>query len=550
MASASSLARVTWWRRRSLRARLILIAVCALAAGLVLGATVLMAALRYGLQRSTDAEVLATADSVAQMLIQGDLPEVVPVTGAQEVQVLDERGAVLYASAQGDRLVRMLHDDELAEARQGKRFYVNGNRLGQTGELRVVAVVTQSPRGERTILVAKSVADMASSLHVLRAVLWLAFPLLVLVLVALAWRMLGAALGPVEALRRGAEEISGGGGGVDGGVDGVGRAEAGSAGAASRSASPGRTVEADKLPVPESSDEIHRLAVTLNDMLGRLAAARARQREFVADAAHELRSPLANMHTELEVALRLSDRTDWPALAGDLLADTRRLSRLVDDLLLLARLADPATPAHPGAGEPVELGEVIHQVARRYPGRPVSVVRPDGPLWTVADPDALHRVVANLVDNAVRHARARVVLAAGREGAYHRVTVTDDGPGIPVADRERVFERFTRLDDARARDAGGSGLGLAIVRELVRRHGGDVRLVAARPGPGLRAEVRLPAVDPSPDPDLDSDPDLDLDPDLEFDPAGPVEPPVESPVESPVRSSGGTGSSGARKTPR
>ena len=108
-------------------------------------------------------------------------------------------------------------------------------------------------------------------------------------------------------------------------------------------------------------------------------------------------------------------------------------------------------------------------------------------------------MVANLVDNAVRHARSRVVLAAEPRAARTTlVTVTDDGPGIPAADRERVFDRFTRLDDARARDAGGAGLGLAIVRELVRRHGGTVRLTDAHPGPGLRAEVRLAALTSSP----------------------------------------------------
>jgi signal transduction histidine kinase len=466
---------MSWWRRRSLRARLMLTAVCGLVAGLALGSVVLVGALRYGLERNVDSEVLATAESVAQMVVQDDLPEVVPVAGAQEVQVLDAQGRVLFASAQGDRLVPMLRPRELAAARRGERFYINGNRLGQSGELRVVAVVTPSPQGERTILVAKSVADMAQSLHLLRVVLWLAFPLLVIGLAVLAWRGLGAALRPVEALRLGAEEIATG----RAGDEGAGRA--GDDGA-----------RADQLPVPASGDEIQRLAVTLNDMLRRLAAGRARQREFVADAAHELRSPLASMRTQLEVARQLGDRTDWPAVADDLLIDTERLSRLVDDLLLLARMSDSAMPARAGAGEPVELGEMICEVARRYPSPPVRVVRPQQPLWTTGAPDALHRVTANLVDNAVRHARGKVVVSADRDGVYHRVTVTDDGPGIPAADRERVFERFTRLDDARARDAGGAGLGLAIVRELVRRHGGEVRLEDARPGPGLRAEVRLP----------------------------------------------------------
>jgi signal transduction histidine kinase len=261
----------------------------------------------------------------------------------------------------------------------------------------------------------------------------------------------------VESLRRSAEDITG-------------------AGASAR------------LPVPRGEDEIHRLAVTLNGMLDRLEAGRVRQREFVGDAAHELRSPLANMRTQLEVAQRLGPAADWPAVSDDLLVDTQRLSRLVDDLLLLARTDGSAPPARP---EPVELGGLLSSVAARHPSATASAA---APVWTVGDADELHRLVSNLVDNAVRYAASRVFLEATVDGPWAVVTITDDGPGIPIADRGRVFERFTRLDDARARsnhDGGGAGLGLAIVRELVRRHGGTVSLHDA-PGTGLRVEVRLP----------------------------------------------------------
>jgi signal transduction histidine kinase len=296
--------------------------------------------------------------------------------------------------------------------------------------------------------------------RLLRNILLIAFPLLLVALAAVAWRVIGLTLRPVEALRTGAEEITGG-------------------------ARPGQ------LPVPDSHDEIHRLAVTLNDMLDRLEAARARQRAFVSDAAHELRSPLTNMRTQIEVAQRLGERTEWPAVADDLLLDTQRLSRLVDDLLLLARADEAGTRALRSV--PVELGELVTSLAERYPSPPTTAAVPDEPLWTTGEPEALARAVANLVDNAVRHTRTKVCVEVRADGAYHLVTVTDDGPGIPVADRARVFDRFTRLDDARARDAGGAGLGLAIVRELVRRHGGTVHLTDATPAPGLRAEIRLPA---------------------------------------------------------
>jgi signal transduction histidine kinase len=196
------------------------------------------------------------------------------------------------------------------------------------------------------------------------------------------------------------------------------------------------------------------------------------------------------MRTELEVAQRLPDTTDWPALADDLLTDVDRLSRLVDDLLLLARADDGGPRALTRRAEPVELGQLLDEVAARYPA--VDYERPAMPLRIRGERDAIGRVVANLLDNAVRHAASSVRLTVAADGAYQMISVSDDGPGIPAADRERVFDRFTRLDDARARDAGGSGLGLAIVRELVRRHGGTVALRGTSPPPGLRVDVRLP----------------------------------------------------------
>jgi signal transduction histidine kinase len=317
-----------------------------------------------------------------------------------------------------------------------------------------VQVTAGPPTAPLRILVARPTEQISQSVHVLKITLLILYPMLIALLAVVLWRALGAALRPVDALRAGADEITGG-------------------------------TRAGRLPLPESKDEIHRLAVTLNDMLHRLDAARARQRAFVADAAHELRSPLTNMRTELEVAQRLPDDTDWPELAEDLLADVQRLSRLVDDLLLLAR-SDEGLPAT--RVEEIDLAQFVGEAAERYPD--VVFDDPGRPLPLLAEPDALARVVTNLLDNAVRHKRSRVTVAAATDGPHRVVVVTDDGPGIPESDRERVFQRFTRLDDARARDAGGSGLGLAIVRELVRRHRGTVTLSDA--GPGLRVEVRLP----------------------------------------------------------
>ncbi|MFG2166316.1 sensor histidine kinase [Micromonospora chersina] len=469
-----------------LRSRLLVLGVAGLVVGFALGGALLLGALGWTLQRSVDAEALRTADAVALLAAEDALPDPLPVAGGQlRVQVVDGEGRIRAASIDADRLVPMLGPDQL-RAGERQRLVVDGRRVGLTGPVRVVTVPAGTADEPRTVLVAKSMTDVRHSLHVVRNLLLVGFPLLVAGLAVVAWRVVGATLRPVEALRSGAAEITGRAG-------------------------------AERLPVPAGRDEIHRLAVTLNDMLDRLAASRDRQRAFVADAAHELRSPVTNMRTELEVARRLGD-PDWPAVAENLLADTERLSRLVDDLLLLARLdeqaARPDRPA-PHAVGPVELGELLRGVAGRYPSPPLRLEPPSGPLWTEGDPGELRRVLVNLVENALRHAHGEVRLAVTgphsgppvprqRGGsAYHLVTVTDDGPGIPAADRERVFARFTRLDDARGRDAGGAGLGLAIVRELVRRAGGAVELADAAPeaaAPGLRVTVRLPALS---DPEAD-----------------------------------------------
>jgi signal transduction histidine kinase len=445
-----------WFRRRSLRARLTLVSVAVLSAGLLASGVMVIGVLNFALLRAINVESQETARAVATLVTQDALAEPIPASPGVQVQVVDGGGRVLAVSATADRLVPILYPEELRDLPDGEVMVIPGDRIGLRGPVRVVAVEAGRPTEGKRVLVARSAADVVAGVHVLRLTLLIAYPVLIALLALVSWRVVGAALRPVEALRAGAEDITG-------------------------------RARSDRLPVPDSRDEIHRLAVTLNDMLHRLDAARARQRAFVADAAHELRSPLTNMRTELEVAQRLPDDTDWPALSADLLTDVDRLSRLVDDLLLLARADDAATRAA-APMVPVELGALLAQVADRYPS--VGYEPPPAELTVEGEPDALARTVTNLLDNAVRHAASTVTLAARPHGDQAVITVTDDGPGIPAADRKRVFDRFTRLDDGRARDAGGAGLGLAIVRELVRRHHGTITLGDA--GPGLRAEVRLP----------------------------------------------------------
>ncbi|MFC0430120.1 cell wall metabolism sensor histidine kinase WalK [Kutzneria buriramensis] len=248
-----------------------------------------------------------------------------------------------------------------------------------------------------------------------------------------------------------------------------------------------------RVPVPPSRDEISQLAVTTNETLERLQRAHDQQERFVADASHELRSPLASLRTGLEVALEHPDRADWPTVARQSLLDVQRLQRITADLLQLAVEDKQAPP------DLVDLAEVVtEQVAERSSLECGPTVRSvvDGPAMVRGELVQLERLLRNLLDNAVRHAASTVTvsLTGGREVV---LTVLDDGPGIPVDDRERVFDRFVRLDDARARDVGGSGLGLTLARGIAVRHGGS--LCVENSDTGARLVARLPGAFPGPE---------------------------------------------------
>ena len=458
-------ARTGRWLRLGLRARLTTAATVLVAAALLLGGLLLTAALGRALDRSLDDSARQHARDVAALVQAGTVPETLPVSGdTVAVQVLDARDRVVAASPGGDRLVPVVTGADLAAARSGRTVSLSGARLGTDGTLRVVATRAGPAADPRTVLVAVSSADAAGSLHVVRVALLVGVPLLVAGFAVACWWLLGAALRPVEELRRGAEEISG-------------------------------TAGSDRLPVPVARDEVHDLAVTLNGMVDRLAAAGARQRSFVSDAAHELRNPIASIRTQLEVARLHPDDATWPDTVDGALADLERLSRLVDDLLLLARLDE--RPVRPRAD--VDVAALATQLAAAPRRLPVRVVAPAS-AEVSGDRDALGRVLENLLANAERHAAQQVTLEVCREAGSVVVAVSDDGPGIPEGQRERVFERFARLDESRSRDAGGAGLGLPIVREIVLSHGGTVTLGEPEPdhaagaGPGLRVEVRLPAL--------------------------------------------------------
>ena len=243
-----------------------------------------------------------------------------------------------------------------------------------------------------------------------------------------------------------------------------------------------------RVPEPPTRDEIARLAATLNDMLSRLEDGNDRQRQFMADASHELRTPLANIRAAIEISMAHPGGTNWDAVSDDILRQTARIERLTRDLLLLA-VGDADRPRR--EPELVDLGAVLDaELDRPNPGKRLARDGEAGPVTVNVHSDEITRAVANLVDNALQHASQQVTGGLRHGAQWAEVWVTDDGPGVPADQRDRIFDRFVRLDDHRGRTDGGVGLGLAIARDLVRRNHGTLTLDSH--GAGATFRIRLP----------------------------------------------------------
>ena len=413
----------------TLRARVTAVAVLAVLVVLSVTSAAVVLAQRNALVAALDETLDQRADELAlrvrsgQPLSDGDL-EVEDVV----VQVVGVDGRVLASSPglEGDL------------PRDASPATVELPGSGEPARLLVRDV------GGTAILVAGSLDDVQESTAALAGSLLLAVPLSTAVLAGVVWWAVGRALRPVEAIRLRVEQITG-------------------------------TASGERVPEPETPHELARLARTMNAMLGRLEKSAERQRRFVADASHELRSPLARMRAELEVDRAHPGSADPTATSASVLDETVRLQRLVDDLLLLAR-SDAGAPATERT-VPVDLDAVVERlVVEHREDRPRIDTQGVTPVQVTADEAQLARAVGNLLDNAVRHARSAVTVALAERDGWAVLTVTDDGPGIPADGRERVFERFTRLDDARSTRDGGAGLGLAIARDIAERHGGTLTL--------------------------------------------------------------------------
>lgn len=434
-------------------------ATAVVALALAVGGVLLVGALRASLRSGVDASARLQVQAVATLAEGGRLSATFPATGgdADFVQVTDAAGKVVAASdnvANEPPLVGFRPPGTTVWVRS-----VRGLPINDQGQFRVAGRQVAGPGGPLVVYAGVALGPAQRSVRVVIAGLGVGLPLLVLLVGVTAWWLAGRALRPVEAVRAEVADIAG--------QEDLDR----------------------RVPEPAGADELARLARTMNAMLDRLQAAARRQRRFVADASHELRSPVASARTQLEVDLAHPDTADWAATAGGVLADLGRVERLIGDLLALARFDAPALSGRPAD---LDLGAlVLEEVERARLSARVAIETTGQRALTVrGDAEGLRRAVTNLLDNASRHATRRVTVSLIEEGDAFELTVADDGAGIAPGDRERVFERFTRLDEARDRDAGGAGLGLSIVRATAAAHGGTVRVEDAHPG--ARFVLRLP----------------------------------------------------------
>ncbi|MCU1368342.1 MAG: histidine kinase [Ilumatobacteraceae bacterium] len=451
-----------------MRTRITILATAVVLVALLLGSFALLGLFRRALLHSQSGEVEARAQAVAALAVDGALPDPLPSLDTPHltlIQVLGADGTVVAASGQlaGTPALR-----DPGPQRRKVVDDIDGVRGGPW--LTEVAVVPIGGQ-DRTVVVITSLSGYARGADLLRTSLLVIVPILLLIVAVTVWLVVGRALRPVEAMRTEAESIT------------------------------GRQLDR-RVPIPPTGDEIARLAVTLNDMLDRLQASSDAQRRFVADASHELRTPIANIRMAIEVAVAHPDRADWPTVADDVLLQDQRMQHLTDDLLTLAR-ADAGSEVLRIAS--VDVTALLQEeLARPLP--PGRLLVAEGALPAIqvpGDGEQLRRVVTNLVDNALRHAEQtvtiglRAVPVSGR--AMVEIRVSDDGPGVPLDDRDKVFDPFVRLDQHRARQQGGAGLGLSIVSRVVQAHHGSVTVTGAGVGNGGGATfvVLLPAIVPT-----------------------------------------------------
>jgi signal transduction histidine kinase len=445
-------------RAWSISARSALVSATVILVALTVAGATLLLVLHFALISAADDAAASRLRDIAKTLQTVGTPDLDPPLMATDqrivaVQVLDGAGHTVASSSP------VPEPPMLALNAIGST-----PRIGITGaavhmpEVRVAGQVLETPTGRYFVLVGAGTEDVETTVSTVAIGLAAAAPVVIAAAGLATYVLVRRSLRSVEAIRSRVADIS-------------------------------ASDLAERVPVPPQRDEIFTLATTMNQMLSRLESGQAAQRRFVADASHELRSPLSTVISALEVGVAHPELLDERLATDTLLPEAHRMQTLVEDLLLLARADEQGLALR---RTDIDLDDLaVAEVTRLRRETALDVHAELAPARLVGDANALTRVLRNLLDNAARHATSRVEVALRAEAGQACLTVADDGPGIAPADRMRVFERFVRLDTARSRSGGGSGLGLAIVFEIVTAHGGSVHIDDG-PGGGTAVVVQVP----------------------------------------------------------
>jgi signal transduction histidine kinase len=444
-----------------LRTRIVLTTAILVTSVVVVGGGIMLLTLHSELLERAEDDAAMRAEEVASQAAEGRLPRWLPLAADETAVQVVVAGDVVSSTRNISSV------DPLRRSRQGAGTdevqMVDDLPIVESGPWLLAERRFTGPDGTGSVFAAVSVEDVEETFIVAGRVGVIGLAVLVLILCAIISAAVSRTLAPVEAIRARADAING-------------------------------QQLSLRLPEPAGRDEIARLARTINAMLARLQDSAERQRRFVGDAAHELRSPIASLRTQLEVARERRHDEATTTLLQDLFDETVRMQTLVEQLLLLAR---NDTGSVLPRKVPVDLDETVDSaIASGRAGDRVPIdIDAVQPVQVTGDPDLLDHLIRNLLENAVRHARTRVWVALWVEEGDAVLTVDDDGAGIPPTHRDEVFRRFTRLDVARSRDHGGVGLGLAIAADIVRSHHGRIT-AAESPLGGARFTVRLPVGSP------------------------------------------------------
>lgn len=423
---------------------------------LALGGALLVYGQRSSLMDGLTTNAELRADDIAATLEKGTLPSQLAVPREDEgfIQILDQSGAVVASSDNIDGESALF--SAVIPMEGFVRFTVSSVPVGDNS-FRVIARRVNSQDGTFTIYVGHSLESVNDSVRSLTALLLVGLPLLVLVMGFITWITTNRALKPIETMRRDVESMT------------AGKLD-------------------ERVTVPAPNDEVRRLALTMNDLIDRIEQAQRLQNQFVENASHELRSPLASLRVQLEVWRANASEAERGLAREHLLSETIRLQLLVDDLLDAARIS--RTRSIPKGI--IDLDDVIFDVVQRIRVTTRHTIK----LGNVsagqirANLNQMERLVTNLIDNAVRHCVSVVSLGLTETDSQVVLTIADDGRGIPQADRQRIFERFERIDDGRGRSEGGFGLGLSIVANIARSH--DATVTVADNNPGAMFIVTFP----------------------------------------------------------